>query len=74
MGGWISFGLAKYAPERFYSLIIGAMSPYRNQNGPNELLEYFKKGKEYVLNEIETLISMTPQQKTRWMNNDMEAS
>jgi pimeloyl-ACP methyl ester carboxylesterase len=23
MGGWIGFGLAKYAPERVYSLIIG---------------------------------------------------
>ena len=28
MGGWIAFGLARYAPERFSSLIIGAAHPY----------------------------------------------
>jgi pimeloyl-ACP methyl ester carboxylesterase len=26
MGGWIGFGIAKYAPERFHSLIIGGLS------------------------------------------------
>ena len=28
MGGWISFGIARYAPERFESLIIGASHAY----------------------------------------------
>ena len=28
MGGWIGFGMAKYAPERIYSLIICAGHPY----------------------------------------------
>ena len=29
MGGRIGFGIAKYTPERFHSLIIGSMSPYK---------------------------------------------
>ena len=28
MGGWIGFGVARYAPERFRSLIIGGQHPY----------------------------------------------
>jgi pimeloyl-ACP methyl ester carboxylesterase len=28
MGGWIGFGLAKYAPERARSLILGGAHPY----------------------------------------------
>jgi len=28
MGGWVGFGLAKYVPQRFRSLIIGGQHPY----------------------------------------------
>lgn len=28
MGGWIGFGLAKFAPTRFHSLILGGAHPY----------------------------------------------
>jgi pimeloyl-ACP methyl ester carboxylesterase len=28
LGGWIGLGLAKYAPERLHSLIIGGAQPY----------------------------------------------
>jgi pimeloyl-ACP methyl ester carboxylesterase len=31
MGGWIGFGLARYAPERFRSLIIGGQHPYAQE-------------------------------------------
>ena len=27
MGGWIGFGMAKYAPERLHALIIGGTDP-----------------------------------------------
>jgi len=47
MGGWVGFGIGKYAPERFYSLIIGAMSPY-NDTAKDEMPEFFKKGKDFV--------------------------
>jgi pimeloyl-ACP methyl ester carboxylesterase len=28
MGGWVGFGLARYGPDRFHSLIIGGAHPY----------------------------------------------
>jgi pimeloyl-ACP methyl ester carboxylesterase len=31
MGGWIGFGVARYAPERFRSLIIGGAAPYASE-------------------------------------------
>ncbi len=31
MGGWIGFGMAKYAPERLQALIIGGAHPYGRQ-------------------------------------------
>jgi pimeloyl-ACP methyl ester carboxylesterase len=34
MGGWIGFGIAKYSPQRFHSLIIGGMHPYAESNEP----------------------------------------
>jgi pimeloyl-ACP methyl ester carboxylesterase len=32
MGGWIGFGMAKYAPERVWSLIVGGAQPYPDCN------------------------------------------
>ena len=34
MGGWIGFGLAKYVPNRFYSLILGGAHPYDEDMKP----------------------------------------
>ena len=31
MGGWIGFGMAKYAPERLHALIIGGADPYERR-------------------------------------------
>lgn len=50
MGGWIGFGIAKYAPERFKSLIRGGMNPYEaDQDKPNYFLQAYKKGMEATL-------------------------
>jgi pimeloyl-ACP methyl ester carboxylesterase len=39
MGGWIGFGLAKYAPDRFRSLILGGAHPYaESYQGPRDSL------------------------------------
>jgi len=56
MGGWIGFGMAKYAPHRVNALIIGGQHPFaRDQSGfrqwlregitggPNSLLASFQK-------------------------------
>jgi pimeloyl-ACP methyl ester carboxylesterase len=34
MGGRIGFGIAKYSPQRFHSLIIGGMHPYAGSKEP----------------------------------------
>ena len=39
MGGRIGFGLAKYAPARVYSLIIGGSHPYGRQSPPSRRLD-----------------------------------
>jgi len=41
MGGWIGFGAARYAPERFQSLIIGGQHPYaQNMDGLRQLVRH----------------------------------
>jgi len=44
MGGWIGFGAARYAPERFRSLIIGGQHPYAQ--AMDELREFVRYGVE----------------------------
>jgi pimeloyl-ACP methyl ester carboxylesterase len=77
MGGWIGFGIGKYASERFHSLIIGAMSPYRDPNELNDLLELLKKEKDFLWASfgIEKIFRprVASRQKARWMTNDLEA-
>jgi pimeloyl-ACP methyl ester carboxylesterase len=34
MGGWIGFGIAKYAKERVHALVIGGQHPYARSMGP----------------------------------------
>jgi pimeloyl-ACP methyl ester carboxylesterase len=40
MGGWIGFGIAKYSPQRFYSLIIGGMHPYAKPKEPEQYIKH----------------------------------
>lgn len=41
MGGWIGFGVARYAPKRFRSLIIGGQHPYaQNMDGLRQLVRH----------------------------------
>ena len=49
MGGRMGFAIARYAPERVHSLIIGGGSPYAfPQTGPDWALEALKQGAEAV--------------------------
>ena len=43
-GGWIAFGIGRYAPERFHSLVIGASHPYERSMQAQR--ESFSKGIE----------------------------
>ena len=44
MGGWIGFGAARYAPERFRSLILGGAAPYASNM--EELRQFIRVGIE----------------------------
>lgn len=69
MGGWIGFGMAKYAPQRLRSLIIGGAQPFgeKMQPFPQEPAEFAAA--------IEKLYGsyLTPERRTRLLANDLKA-
>jgi len=73
MGGWIGFGMAKYAANRVHSLMIGGAHPYaeyfeafRNVDGTDQ--EAFVKALEQLIG-----IHITSEMKTRVLANDIRA-
>ena len=74
MGGRIGFGLAKYAPTRFQSFIIGGQRPGEiSQEETGWWLQLLEKGMDAVTAMFETEIIMTPEMKTRLLANDAKA-
>jgi len=75
MAGWVGFGIAKYAPERFNSLIIGGAHPYlQDQNELDANIQLLKKGKDAVIEAMEKAgMKMTPERRARLAANDYEA-
>jgi pimeloyl-ACP methyl ester carboxylesterase len=77
MGGWIGFGIMKYAPDRFYSLIIGGAQPYeRARVEPHPWLEIFEQGidaaAEFYVNMAGPRLSS--ERKERMLRNDPDAA
>lgn len=72
MGGRIGFAIAKYAPQRFYSLVIGGMHPFRRDpEERSQFIQLLLKGMAAVLAAQEAQGAvMTPEQKTRALAND----
>jgi pimeloyl-ACP methyl ester carboxylesterase len=73
MGGTVGYAIAKYAPERFYSLIIGGQHPgARSREGSRK---GFSKGMEVYLENIPNSpgLVVTDWYKTRRLANDHEA-
>ena len=73
MGGWIGFGLAKYAPERVRTLILGGAHPYAEplqarQTIMNQGLDAFIAASERFLG-----CHMTPTLRARLMATDLHA-
>jgi pimeloyl-ACP methyl ester carboxylesterase len=72
MGGRIGFAIAKYAPERFSSLLIGGAHPYqRNQEQLDARLQLVTQGPESIVALWEEAVS--PALKARLLANDGEA-
>jgi pimeloyl-ACP methyl ester carboxylesterase len=73
MGGWIGFGLAKYAPERIRTLILGGAHPYAEalqarQTVMNQGLDAFIAASERSLG-----CHLTPTLRARLMATDLHA-
>jgi pimeloyl-ACP methyl ester carboxylesterase len=74
LGGRIGFGLAKYAPARFLSFIIGGQEPGEvSEEGTRWWLQLLGKGTDAVVAMLETEVRMTPEMKARALANDAKA-
>ncbi|MGV2826731.1 alpha/beta fold hydrolase [Myxosarcina sp. GI1(2024)] len=73
MGGWVGFGMARYAPERLHKLIIGGSHPYAESM--RFLREPLSKGMEGLVDFAEANFGqwLTPTSKQRLISNDVEA-
>jgi pimeloyl-ACP methyl ester carboxylesterase len=73
LGGWVGLGLAKYAPERVRSLIIGGAQPY------GQSMELYRQalagGIEGWVAVMEKMLGspITPGMKERLLSNDIQA-
>jgi pimeloyl-ACP methyl ester carboxylesterase len=75
MGGRMGFGLAKYAPARCHSLLIGGMHPYRwGQDILDQRANDLKRGMAAYVAAIETQgESLDPEYKSHLLASDPEA-
>lgn len=76
MGGWIGFGIAKHAAERFHSLVIGGQHPYESNMRP--LREFIGYGLEHGVDVFiarweESFEDMSEEKKARIRVFDLEA-
>ena len=74
MGGRIGFGIVKYHPERFLSLIIGGMHPYESPSASAEArIALLQRGMAAYVADAETQNGpMAPDRKARLLANDPE--
>ena len=75
MGGWIGFGVARFAPERFRSLIIGGADPYtRDADGWRQFIRIaVEEGPEaFVATWEEEFGALPPALRERMLAYDYE--
>jgi pimeloyl-ACP methyl ester carboxylesterase len=73
MGGWIGFGMARYAPDRLRSLIVGGADAAPRKREPNPLLEaeMISRGAAAIPEIWDA--PPPPALRERLLKNDMEA-
>jgi pimeloyl-ACP methyl ester carboxylesterase len=73
MGGWIGFGLAKYAPERMRTLILGGAHPYAESFQARQIM--LTQGLDALLAASERAfgVHMTPTRRARLRATDIHA-
>jgi pimeloyl-ACP methyl ester carboxylesterase len=74
MGGWIAFGLAKHAPARVSSFIIGAAHPYA-ESMKSRRDSFAPENRAAYAAAMEQLYGsrLTPAKRERQLNNDLDA-
>src|SRR5215469_8555889 len=74
MGGWIGFGLAKHAPARVNSFVIGAAHPYA-ESMKSRRDSFAPENRDAYAAAIEQLYGsrLTPAKRQRLLNNDLDA-
>jgi pimeloyl-ACP methyl ester carboxylesterase len=73
LGGWIGFGLAKHAPGRINSFIIGAAHPYaENMQAFRDLIPSSGEAFAAVIDQVFGN-TLKPGMRERLLNNDLEA-
>jgi pimeloyl-ACP methyl ester carboxylesterase len=73
MGGWIGFGLARYAPQRCRSLILGGAHAYAENMQPfRDLMPQEPQGFVAMMDKIFGS-HMTPAIRARMLQNDLKA-
>jgi pimeloyl-ACP methyl ester carboxylesterase len=76
LSGRLGFGVAKYAPRRFRSFIIGGAHPYLpDQNELEADLKLFRRGMDALIAVMDEASGskMTPEKKASLMANDLDA-
>jgi pimeloyl-ACP methyl ester carboxylesterase len=76
MGGWIGFGIAKYAAQRVHALVIGGQHPYARSMG--SLRRMVQTGlaqgsRAFVAGMEEMFGPESPERKERLLSADLEA-
>ncbi len=72
-GGRAGFELAKYAPERVRSLIIGGGSPHEATPGEHRLLKTLESGIDSLIETYEQVMTVTPELRSFLKAQDLEA-
>ena len=76
MGGWVGFGVAAHAPQRFHSVVIGGQHPYEQSlQELRDLLQHGVEGGPEVFISVweENFGALTAEQKERMRRVDFEA-
>jgi len=73
LGGWIGFGLAKHAPDRFRSFIFGGSHPYAENMQP--FRDLMPRNQEAFAAMVDQVFGsgLTPVMRTRLLANDLNA-
>lgn len=73
LGGWVGFGLAKYAPDRFSSLTLGGAHPYPENMQPMRDLMPQDMGAFMASMEKIYGAHLTPAMRRRFQQSDLRA-